>query len=424
VTSGVATLRRTFSSLSIRNYRLYFIGQAISVSGTWMQAVAQSWLVLQLTGSGTAIGLVTALQFLPMLFLAPWGGVIADRFDKRSLLIVTQSIAAALAAILGLLVVTDVVQLWMVYVLAACLGIVSSIDVPARQTFIMEMVGRDSVTNAVSLNSVLVNAARVLGPSVAGVLIVTVGIGPCFLINALSYVGVLVALIMMRPDELEPAPTQQRKPGQLREGLRYVRSHHGVFVPLLMMALVGTFAYEYQVSLPLFAKFTFSGDAGTYAAMTAAMGAGAVVGGLVTASRGARSAVSLAVIGIAFGLVQIVVALAPSLALALVSLALLGAVSISFLALGNSTLQLGASPEMRGRVMGLWAVAFLGSTPIGGPIIGLIGEYVGARAALGLGGAVTILAGALGYRTLAALDRRSRTQQAASLPTPAAKLGP
>ena len=424
MTSGVATLRRTFSSLSIRNYRLYFIGQAISVSGTWMQAVAQSWLVLQLTGSGTAIGLVTALQFLPMLFLAPWGGVIADRFDKRSLLIVTQSIAAVLAAILGLLVVTDVVQLWMVYVLAACLGIVSSIDVPARQTFIMEMVGRDSVTNAVSLNSVLVNAARVFGPSVAGVLIVTVGIGPCFLINALSYAGVLVALLMMRPDDLEPAPTQPRKPGQLREGLRYVWSHHAVLVPLLMMALVGTFAYEYQVSLPLFAKFTFGGDAGTYAAMTAAMGAGAVVGGLVTASRGARSAVALAVIGIAFGVVQILVALAPSLAVALVSLALLGAVSISFLALGNSTLQLSASPEMRGRVMGLWAVAFLGSTPIGGPIIGWIGEYVGARAALGLGGAVTILAGVAGYGTLATIDRRSQRTNDLAMPSPAAKLGP
>ncbi len=423
MTAGAATFRRTFSSLSIRNYRLYFIGQAISVSGTWMQAVAQSWLVLQLTGSGTAIGLVTALQFLPMLFLAPWGGVIADRFDKRRLLIVTQTTAAVLAAVLGIVVVTDVVQLWMVYVLAACLGLVASLDVPARQTFIMEMVGRDSVTNAVSLNSVLVNAARVFGPSVAGVLIITVGIGPCFLINALSYAGVLVALVMMRPDELEPAPAQPRKPGQLREGLRYVWSHHAVLVPLLMMAMVGTFAYEYQVSLPLFAKFTFGGDAGTYAAMTASMGAGAVVGGLLTASRRSRSAVTLAVVGVAFGVVQILVAIAPGLAVALVSLALLGAVSISFLALGNSTLQLSAAPEMRGRVMGLWAVAFLGSTPIGGPIIGWIGEHVGARAALALGGVVTILAGALAYRTLAGIDRRT-SHEGDQLPSPAAKLGP
>ncbi len=421
MTTPVATIRRTFSSLSIRNYRLYFVGQAISVSGTWMQAVAQSWLVLQITGSGTAIGLVTALQFLPMLFLAPLGGVIADRWSKRRLLLVTQSTAAVLAAVLGVIVVTDVVELWMVYLLAFSLGLVSAIDVPARQTFIMEMVGRDAVTNAVSLNSVLVNAARIFGPAVAGALIVTVGIGLCFLINAASYIGVLVALVLMRPDELTPAPPQPRRAGQLREGLRYVRSNHAVLIPLLMMAVVGTFAYEYQVVLPVFAKFTFDGDAGVFAAMTAAMGAGAVVGGLITASRRSRTAAALASTAIVFGSVQVVTAMTPGIGLALVAFAVLGAASISFLALGNATLQLNASPEMRGRVMGLWAVAFLGSTPIGGPIVGWIAEHLGPRVALGLGGAVTILAGVFAYRALSALDRGGKND--VGLASPAAKLG-
>jgi MFS family permease len=318
-------------------------------------------------------------------------------------------------------VVTGVVELWMVYLLAFSLGLVSAIDVPARQTFIMEMVGRDAVTNAVSLNSVLVNAARILGPAVAGALIVTVGIGLCFLINAASYIGVLVALVLMRPDELTPAPPQPRRAGQLREGLRYVRSNHAVLIPLLMMAVVGTFAYEYQVVLPVFAKFTFDGDAGVFAAMTAAMGAGAVVGGLITASRRSRTAAALASTAIVFGSVQVVTAMTPGIGLALVAIAVLGAASISFLALGNATLQLNASPEMRGRVMGLWAVAFLGSTPIGGPIVGWIAEHLGPRVALGLGGAVTILAGVLAYRALSALDRGEKND--VGLASPAAKLG-
>jgi MFS family permease len=421
VTTATLTIRRTFASLSIRNFRWYFLGQAVSLPGTWMQAIGQSWLVLELTGSGTAVGLVTALQFLPMLFLAPWGGVIADRFDKRRLLFLTQSTAAILAAVLGIIVAIDVVELWMVYVLVGCLGLVASIDVPARQTFIMEMVGRDSVTNAVSLNSVLVNAARIVGPAIAGALIVTVGIGACFIVNALSYCGILVALVLIRPHELSRATPQPRRRGQLSEGIRYAAGEQAVLVPLLMMAVVGTFAYEYHVVLPLFARFTFDGDAGTFAAMTAAMGAGAVVGGLLTASRRSRTAISLAVVAIVFGSLQLVTAAAPTYALSLVALTLLGAASISFLALGNATLQLSAVPEMRGRVMGLWAVAFLGSTPIGGPIAGWIGEHIGPRFALGLGGLVTILAGVAAYRALSTIDRAGSE---VGLTVPAAKLGP
>lgn len=414
---------RAFSPLSVRNFRLYFIGQTLSVSGTWMQRIAQSWLVLELTGSGTAIGLVTAVQFLPLLFLAPLGGVIADRFDKRRLLFVTQSLAALLAAILGVLVVTDVVQLWMVYALALALGLVASVDNPTRQTFVLEMVGRDKLTSAVSLNSVLVNLARVLGPAAAGALIVLVGLGPCFLVNAVTYFAVITALILMHPRDLLAVPPQSRRAGQLREGLRYVWATPAVRTPLLMMAVVGMFAYEFQVILPLVAKFTFLGGAGTFATMTAFMGGGAVVGGLFTASRKTRPAVALSQTAALFGITQVIAALAPSLIVEYVVLVVLGATSISFLALGNATLQLRSTSEMRGRVMGLWAVAFLGSTPVGGPIIGWIGEHIGPRFGLGIGGVATLLAAAFAYRKLLALSA-GEADLSDTPPSPAAKLGP
>lgn len=417
-------MRRTFSSLRIRNYRLYFLGQIVSVSGTWMQRVAQSWLVLEITGSGTAIGLVTALQFLPILLLAPQGGVIADRWDKRRLLLVTQTTAGVLAATLGVLVVTDVVRLWMVYVLAGALGLVNSVDNPTRQTFVIEMVGRDTVTNAVSLYSVLVNVARVFGPAAAGALIVATGLGICFLINSTTYLAVIVALLLMRASELTPAPVQPRRKGQFRQGLGYVRSTPSVLIPLVMMGIVGTFAYEYQVVLPLFAKFTFGGDAATFAAMTAWSGAGAVVGGLLTAGRRSRAGVTLAWTAIFFGAVQLATSMAPTLAVALAAFVALGATSISFLALGNATLQLNSTPEMRGRVMGLWAVGFLGSTAVGGPIMGWVGEHIGPRIALGAGGILTLLAGAFAFRRLASMDREATQDSGVGLGAPSAKLGP
>ena len=413
---------RAFSPLAVRNFRLYFIGQTLSVSGTWMQRVAQSWLVLELTGSGTAIGLVTAVQFLPMLLLAPFGGVIADRFDKRRLLLVTQAVAAVLATALGLLVVFAVVKLWMVFVLAAALGLVSSVDNPTRQTFVLEMVGRDNLTSAVSLNAVLVNLARVLGPAAAGALIVTVGLGPCFLINAGTYLAIIIALFLMRVAELQAVPPQERRAGQLREGLRYVQSTPAVMTPLVMMGVVGMLAYEFQVILPLIAKFTFGGDAGTYAALTAFMGGGAVVGGLVTASRKARPPVALSRTAALFGVTQLIASFAPTLVSEYVAMVALGAASIGFLALGNATLQLSATPEMRGRVMGLWAVAFLGSTPIGGPIVGWIGEHVGPRYGLGLGGVATLLAAVFAYRRLLAIEPTDI--EIAQAPGPAEKLGP
>jgi len=407
MTSRVAAIGRIFSSLRVRNYRLYFLGQVVSLSGTWMQGVAQAWLVLDLTGSGTALGLVSSLQFLPVLLFGPLGGVISDRFDKRRVLYGTQTAAALLAATLGFLVVSDLVQVWMVYALAAGLGFVYVVDNPTRQTFILEMVGPDELTNAVSLNSVLVNVARVIGPGLAGTLIVTVGLAPCFFINAGSYAAVLAALYLMDPARLQSAERQARRRGQLREGLRYVRSTPDVLVPLVMMAVVGTLAYEFQVVLPLLARFTFDGDAGTYGTMSVLMGFGAVAGGLATAAAGRQPATALSRSAIVFGSIQLATSFAPTLLVTFGALLLLGAASIRFLALGNSTLQLAAAPAMRGRVMALWAVAFLGSTPVGGPLMGWVGEHVGPRIALGLGGVATLLCGILAYPALVRVALRA-----------------
>ncbi len=387
---------RTFSSLKIRNYRLYFFGQAISLSGTWMQTIAQSWLVLKLTGSGTALGLITALQFLPILLFGAWGGVIADRFSKRRILFVTQSASGMLALILGILVATDMAQLWMVGILAFFLGLVNAIDNPTRQTFILEMVEKDHFPNAVSLNSTQVNLARVAGPVIGGVLIATIGLAWCFSVNAISYIAVLSALWLMRPDELFPAPRQASGKGRLREGFRYVGGTPLLRDTLAMMAIIGTLSYEFIVILPLFAEFTFHRGAGGYAALMSAMGAGSVAGGLFTAHRRRRSPAMLVNAALLFGAVMLVVAVAPNFPMALGAMVLVGFFSINFLSLGNVLLQLESDQAMRGRVMALWAVAFLGSTPIGGPIIGWIGEHIGPRWGLAVGGIAAIAAAGFG----------------------------
>lgn len=391
---------RTFSALANRNYRLWFIGQGISLSGTWMQTVAQGLLVLQLTGSGTSLGLVIALQTLPVLLLGPVGGVIADRFPKRSILYVTQAVSGVLALSLGVLVATGAIRIWMVYILAICLGLVSTVDNPTRQAFLLEMVGKDDLINAVSLNSTEINLARVIGPTIAGALIATIGIAACFIVNGISYIAVIAVMLAMRGADLHPTPLAPRAPGMLLEGLRYVRSSPVMRTTLLMMAVIGTFTYEFSVSLPLFAEVTFAQGPSTYAAMTAAMGAGAVVGGLYTAGRGPGNTNRLTWAAFWFGVAVLIASLTPTLPLALLALLVVGFFSISFTAMGNSTLQLASAAEMRGRVMSLWTMAFLGSTPIGGPLIGAIGEHAGARWALALGGIAAIAAAAFGHMAL------------------------
>jgi MFS family permease len=390
-----ALRRQTFASLSTPNYRHFMTGQAVSMAGTWMQTIAQSWLVLQLTGSATAVGLVVALQTLPILLFGPYAGVVVDRLDKRRLLIGLLLAASTLAGVLGVLTATGTVRLWQVYVLAFLLGAVSSVETPARQTFVQELVGPDNLRNAVSLNSVLVNVARAVGPALAGIVIATGGIAACFLLNALSFAAVIGSLLRLDLAALMPSVPAPRAPGQLREGLAYVRRTPALSVPLLTMALIGCFAFEFQVVLPIVASETFAGDASTYGFLTAAMGAGAVIGGLGMAAWGRTGMWSLAAAAAAFGLAMLATALAPSLAFALVGMGLVGAASVAFQSAGNSTLQLASAPHMRGRVMALWAVAFLGSTPIGGPIAGFVSQHLGGRAGLALGAAACLVAAAL-----------------------------
>ena len=387
--------RTTFAALAVPNYRRYYGGQAISLIGTWMQMTAQSWLVLTLTHSAAALGVIIALQTLPVLLLGPYGGVIADRVDKRRLMIVLQSAMGAQALTLGLLTVAGVVQVWEIGALAALLGLNNAFENPARQSFMMELVGADHLRNAVSLNSVLVNVARSVGPAVAGILIATTGDGVCFLANAASFVAVVFSLMSMDRGALSPVTPTPRARGQLREGLRYVHATPSLAVPLAMMGLVGCLTYEFQVSLPVMASRGLGAGATGFGFMTAAMGVGAVAGGLLIAARGKTGLRPLVLASFGFGVTIGLAAIAPSLGLELLALVFVGAASISFMSMGNSTLQLGAAPEMRGRVMSLWFVAFQGSTPIGGPLVGWAMEAFGARAGLGLG-AVTALVVAAG----------------------------
>ncbi|MFZ0170512.1 MAG: MFS transporter [Acidimicrobiales bacterium] len=388
--------RRTFSALNVPNFRRYYAGQAVSLVGTWMQSVAQSWLVYVLTHSATDLGLAVALQTLPVLVLGPYGGVIADRVDKRRLMVVLQSAMGVQALVLGLLTVLGVVRFWEILVLAVILGLNNTFENPARQAFVLEMVGPNEVRNAVSLNSTLFNAARAVGPAVAGILIATVGVGICFLLNAASFIAVVFSLVTMDRSLLQPSPPAGRANGQVREGFRYVAHTPRLLVPLVMMAIVGTLAYEFQVVLPVVAKGTFHGGAEAYGFMTAAMGIGAVLGGLVTAARGKTGLRPFTIAAAALGLALAVAAFSPVLALELVALALVGYASVSFLATGNTTLQLEAEPSMRGRVMSLWAVAFLGTTPIGGPLLGWIIAETNGRVGLAVGATACLLAAAIG----------------------------
>ncbi|MGO9557794.1 MAG: MFS transporter [Acidimicrobiales bacterium] len=418
----MAVGRRTFSALSIPNFRRYFYGQTTSLVGTWMQSVAQSWLVYTITHSSTAIGGVLALQTLPVLILGPYAGVIADRVDKRRLMIVLQSFMGIQALVLGVLAVTHVVRFWEVCVLAVVLGLNNTFENPARQSFVLEMVGPGEVRNAVSLNSTMVNAARAVGPAVAGLLIATVGVGVCFLVNSVSFVAVVYSLVSMDESALKPSKPAERARGQLREGLRYVARTPRLGVPLLMMGIVGTLAYEFQVTLPVVAKQTFHGGAATYGFLTASLGIGAVIGGLVTATRGRTGLRTLTMACSLFGVAILVASVAPVLALEYVALAAVGWGSVTFLATGNSTLQLGADQSMRGRVMALWAVAFLGSTPVGGPLIGWIVAVASARVGLAVGGLSCFAAAGLGLIAMSKLGMigaRGHAVRASETPEPA-----
>ncbi len=389
-------LGRIFASFEIRNYRLYILGQGISMCGTWMQTIGLTWLVFELTHSGTQVGFVVAAQYVPVLVFGVWGGVIADRFNKRHVLYMTQTLFGILALVLGLLVVTHSIHLWMIYILACGLGFITVVDNPSRQTFVVEMVGQDRLRNAVTLNSTIVNGARVIGPSIAGILIATVGVGPLFLINAASYLAVLTALLLMDQKQLRPAPIAIKEKGQIRAGLRYAWSVPTLRSTLIMMFIIGTFAYEFPVIFPLFATHSLHGNASTYSDMMAAMGIGAIFGGLYSAGRQSISRMQLIWTAILFGISILITAFMDTKVIVLLILVIVGALSVLFVSLGNTTLQLGSDPKMRGRVMALWSIGFQGTTPIGGPIIGYIGDHANPRVGLAVGGFSAIVAGIVG----------------------------
>lgn len=385
----------TFSSLQIYNFKLYFVGQTLSMSGTWMQSVAQAILLLELTGSGTALGILIAAQFLPILLLGSFGGVIADRFSKRRILMVTQAVAGLLAFIQGIIIYLDIIQIWMLYGFAIGLGITTAFENPAKQAFIFEMVGKNHIKNAVSLNSSMINLARILGPALAAILIPTVGIAACFAINGISFGAVLIVLLLMKKQELHPAEHTNRIKGQLMEGLRYINNSPTLKNVLIMLGIIGTFTFEFGVILPLFARFTFHNGTDGFALLSAALGLGAAVGGLYAASRRRTSMKAIIISSFFFGLAVLSASLAPTLNIAALLMLIVGFFSINFLSLANSLLQIKSEPEMRGRVMSLWAIAFLGSTPIGGPIIGWIGEAFSPRWGLAVGGFAALFACAL-----------------------------
>jgi MFS family permease len=392
VSLAEAATRRTFLSLRVRNYRLFFFGQLVSASGSWMQQVAQDWLVLRLTDAALPLGITVALQFAPMLVFGAWAGVIADRLDKRRLLVATQAAMAVLALVLGGLTATGAVRLWMVYVLALLLGCATAFDMPARQAFVTDMVGPDRVANAVGLNSAVFNSARVIGPAAAGVLIAVVGIAPAFLINAVSYLAMIGGLLAMDPGRLHGRPVVERARGQIRAGMRYVWATPELRSTIALVAVVGALGLNYRVALPLLTRFTFGGEAGTYGALAAIMAAGSVVGALLAARRARPSRALLLGSVAAFGLLSFAAAAAPTVLVEAVALFPLGMASLAFLATANSTVQLRSSPQMRGRVMALYGLVLLGSGPPSGLLSGWMAGQFGPRSIMVLSGVSCLLA--------------------------------
>jgi MFS family permease len=383
----------TFRSLHVRNYRLFAAGQVISLSGTWAQRVAQDWLVLLIAPNpGVALGITTALQFLPTLLFGLYGGVLADRYDKRKLLIGAQAAMGVLALLLGVLDLTGAVELWHVYALAFALGLASVVDTPARQSFVSELVGPDDLPNAVSLNSATFNSARIVGPALAGLAITGIGTGWVFVANAVSYVAVLAGLTRIRTQELWPSSRQARAKGQLREGLRYVRERPQLYTPLVLVFMVGTFGLNFQITLALIAKQVFHTSAGSFGLLTSCLAVGSLLGALLSARRkGPPRSRTMLTAALAFGVLEVVVGLAPSFTAMALLLVPTGIAVLMFTTTANALVQLGAAPEVRGRVMALYVLVFLGGTPVGAPLIGMVAASLGPRASLLIGGTVCAL---------------------------------
>ncbi|WP_017538687.1 MFS transporter [Nocardiopsis halophila] len=381
-----------FRSLAVRNYRLFAAGQVVSNTGTWMQRIAQDWLVLQLSGgSGIALGVTTALQFLPMLLLGLWGGTVVDRAGKRRLLIATQAAMGVLALGLGVLATAGAAQVWHVYVFALGLGLITVLDNPARQTFVVEMVGKRDLPNAIALNSASFQLGRVVGPAVAGVLIAAVGSGPVFLINALSFLAVLTGLWMMRPSELETTEPAPRSKGQTREGLRYVAGRPDLVLLLVMTAFLQMFGSNVQNQIALMTNNVFTAGAAAFGVSAAALAVGALAGALLSARRERPRLRTVLIGAFFFGATEVVAALAPGYAWFTLALLPMGIAFLTFTATQNAFFQLSVDPQLRGRVMSMYMLVFLGMAPIGAPIVGVLADTLGPRVSLATGGAVTLV---------------------------------
>jgi len=405
-------LSRTFESLAIFNYRVFWLGQLVSVSGTWMQSTAQAWLVLKMTNSPLALGTVTMLQFLPVTVLTLFGGVLADRLPKRKVVFCTQTVAALQALLLAVLVLTNTVQLWQIYALALLLGVVNAFDNPTRQAFVVELVGKEHLQNAIALNSSLFNSARVIGPAIGGIVITAAGIGQAFLFNGLSFIPLIVGLLFLRPGQFYAVPQPQRGNmfRQLAAGVRYAAGTPEVLLILMTMAVMGTFGYNFNTILPLIAKYVLHAGAFGLGILTSALGIGSLIAALGVASARRTSHAVLLGAAALFSVVLTLVGLSPWLPLTLALLVLLGAASIVFSASANTRLQLTTPPELRGRVMSLYFLLFAGTTPIGGFLVGVLATRMGVGATTVLFGAICLL----GVAGASLFARRMHTREAAA----------
>jgi MFS family permease len=393
----------TFRSLRHRNFRLFFAGQLVSQTGTWLSMVTQTLLVLHLSRSGIALGLLSAAQFGPMLLLGAWAGAVADRADKRRLLITVQSLSMVQSVILGIVVLGGWATVPVIYLLAGLQGVFTAFDNPARRAFVVEMVPDADLPNAVSLNSAVMTGSRVFGPALAGALVLLVGYGWPFILDAATYTAVIAGLVMMRPAELNRSAPTPRARGQVRDGLRYIRSEPSLFVPLVMMAVIGTLAFNFSVTIPLLVDGPLHGDGTSFTLLFSTVSLGSLVGALATARRTSVTPGHVVRGAGAFGLTMLLLAVAPTMALAYVAAVFLGLASIQFLTSSTAVVQLLAQPAYRGRVLAIQGMVFLGSTPIGGPLVGLLADAAGPRAAVALGGFACLGAAAYGTRALRAV---------------------
>lgn len=384
----------TFSALRVPNFRIYLAGQGVASTGMWMQSIAQDWLVLELTDSPTAVGLTMALQFLPILLLGMVGGAVADRYPKRRILLMTQSINGALTTVLAVLTLTGEVRIGHVYAFALLGGLVFAVDNPTRQVFVNEVVPADCVRAAISLNAAVFQTTRLVGPAVSATLIGSVGIGWAFAANAACYVGPLVGLALLRTADLQRAPVPDRSPGQLRSALRHVADRPRVAWTIVLVGVFGTFGLNFPVVLTAMARDELGGGAGLYGLFNIALAVGSVTGALVAGSRPTTPLRVIVALGAAFGLAQAVASAAPDLPVFLVALLAMGCANLAFQAMANSSVQLSVDPSYRGRVMGLYMLAFTGGTPLGAPLVGWITDTAGARAGMAVCGVVPALAAA------------------------------